>query len=79
VTCMAFSPDSRLLATAGQDKTVRLWDVLSGEPRAIARGHEGKVWAVAFARSGETLLTCDSAGMVRHWDVTPGREVLPGE
>src|SRR5262249_33439295 len=75
VTTLGFSPDSRLLATVGQDKTVRLRDVLTGESRAIASGHGGKVWAVAFAPDGGTLLTYDSDGTVQNWDMTGVRPV----
>ena len=50
---VAFSPDGRLLATAGADKTVRLWDPATGEHRRTLTGHDGSVdWVWRSARTG---------------------------
>src|SRR5207245_1231730 len=49
VMCLAFSSDGRTLATGGEDRTVRLWDLPSGKPRAILKEHTDKVVAVVFS------------------------------
>ncbi|MEV5414007.1 hypothetical protein AB0K60_34890, partial [Thermopolyspora sp. NPDC052614] len=57
-----------LLATGGEDGTVRVWDAVTGTARAVLTGHTGRVWAVvAFSGpGGRTLLaTGGSDGMVR--------------
>src|SRR5262249_35458716 len=63
VTALAFSPNGEQLATASWDKTVRLWDVITGQERATLRGHAGVVDAVAFAPDGKTLASAS-------WDRT---------
>ena len=47
VNALAFSPDGKLLATGSQDRTVKLWELPSGELRDSLEGHEDVVWSVA--------------------------------
>mgnify|MGYP000561984351 CR=1 FL=1 len=58
---VAFGPDSQMLATAGSDGTVRLWNVTTGQALGDPlTGHAGGIPALAFAPDGTTLL---SAGL----------------
>ncbi|MEU6036066.1 serine/threonine-protein kinase [Actinomadura sp. NPDC047616] len=71
-----FNPSGELLVTAGEDGTVRLWDVsarqISGEPLKVAAESARKA---TFDRVGELLATASVDGAVKLWDVKTRRQV----
>ncbi|OSP23760.1 hypothetical protein B7767_43530 [Streptomyces sp. 13-12-16] len=69
VDALAFSPASGLLATAGVDGTVKLWDLAVGTPAAgPLSGHEGPVRAIAFSPDGRRIASGGADGTVQLWD-----------
>ena len=65
---VAFSPDGRLLATASDDNTARLWDPATGDRLHTLTGHTGGVNAVAFSPDGRLLATGSNDKTARLWD-----------
>jgi WD40 repeat protein len=74
VNALAFSPDGRLLATASNDFTVRLWDVRAAPVSRQVWQHRGGVLAVAFSPDGQTLATGGSEVIL--WSVARGQPLL---
>jgi WD40 repeat protein len=73
VTCVAWSPDSKLVATCGFCPEVHLWDGLTFLQRAVLVGHDGAVRCVAFSPDGRTVATAGQDRTIRLWDVPSGR------
>jgi tetratricopeptide (TPR) repeat protein len=55
VSALAFSPDGRLLATAGYDGSVRGWNPITGQKVFAAQDPSGAVWSLAYSPDGKTL------------------------
>lgn len=55
VTALEFSPDGQTLATGGNDKTIKFWDINSLKINFTLFGHADEVAAMAFAPDGGTL------------------------
>jgi WD40 repeat protein len=69
---LAFSPDSTRLASAGQDRSVRLWDVATGTQVAQMDGHTDRVTVVAWSPTGNILASGGADGSLRLWDTGSG-------
>lgn len=67
---VVFSPDGRTVATASDDKTVRLWDVATGGTRRILR-HQAQVQSVAFSQDSRLVASGDG-NVVKLWDAASG-------
>ena len=77
---VAYSPDGRWIASGSWDKTVRLWDAVTGESCAILP-HPGSVRALAFSPDSSWLVSgCASGRIVAHLERRdrPAREQVQG-
>ena len=70
VNSITFSADNRLLASAGEDGIVKLWDVAARRQIAALSGHSNQVYGVAFSRDVQTLVSSSFDGTVKLWNIS---------
>ncbi|XP_048413209.1 notchless protein homolog 1 isoform X2 [Stegostoma tigrinum] len=66
---VCFSPDTRLIASASFDKSVKLWDSRTGKYLASLRGHVSAVYQIAWSADSRLLASGSSDSTLKVWDV----------
>jgi len=69
---VAFSPDGKLLASAGSDGIVQLWNPVTGQAVGVplATGARDGVYGVAFSADGRWLASAGSDGAIHLWNTS---------
>jgi WD40 repeat protein len=71
---VAFSPDSKSLASTSEDGTVKLWNLRTGEVSQTLHGPADRLTrSVAFSPDGKLVATAHHDGTVKVWDTTTGK------
>jgi WD40 repeat protein len=82
VRAVAYSSDGRIIASCGDDRTIKLWDAANGRMLRTLTGHTAYVWDIAFSPDSRWLASSGSWDdkTVRIWDVSNGEmlHVLDG-
>jgi WD40 repeat protein/tRNA A-37 threonylcarbamoyl transferase component Bud32 len=76
VFAVALSADGQLLASGGEDRTIRLWATATGKELARWDAHDEGVTALAFGATGQSLASGGGDGSVKLWDLTFMRREL---
>jgi hypothetical protein len=75
VWCVAFSPDGRHFASGSSDRTIRVWDMMTGLCTLTLTGHGDAVWSLAYSPDGQAILSGSKDRTVRWWNVRTGLQV----
>lgn len=73
VRALRFSPDDRILASAGVDQHIYLWNSTTGQLMQALRGHQDAVNSVHFHPDGSRLASGSADRTIRLWDIATGR------
>ena len=76
VQTVKFSPiDNSLLASAGDDNTIKIWNLQNNTIRTTLRGHNGVINSVAFSPDGQLLASGGDDWSCRLWNVATGSQI----
>src|SRR5262249_30449173 len=75
VNCVAFSPGGKWAVSGGDDQTLRLWDVATGQELKVLIGHTDAVTCVVFSADGKRLLSGGRDTTLRLWEVATGKQL----
>ncbi len=75
VSCVAWSPDGKWLATGATDKLIRVWNVATGKIEHELAGHTGTIWSLAWSPDGTRLASAAEDKTVRLWNPLAGKLV----
>jgi WD40 repeat protein len=75
VNSLAISSDGQFLASGHEDKTIRLWNLETGEVISTLMGHSQGIKSVVFSPNGTILATGSDDQTVKLWNVSNGQEI----
>jgi WD40 repeat protein/HEAT repeat protein len=73
VNAVACAPTSKLVASANQDDTIKVWDAGTGTEALSLRGHTGAVRCLTFSPDGKRLASAGRDKTVKVWDLATGK------
>ncbi len=75
VVAVTFAADGKTMASAGFDKTVRIWDVATGKELLKLSGPKASISSVAFSPDGKLIAAGDAGLAVTLWSLPDGKVV----
>ena len=72
VNSVAFAPDGKILASASDDKTIKLWNSATGQEIRTLTGHSNWIWSIAFSPNSKILASSGADKTIKLWDVATG-------
>ncbi|MDZ8134428.1 MAG: serine/threonine-protein kinase [Nostoc sp. DedQUE04] len=75
VNALAISPDGYTLASASDDKNIKLWDLNTKKVLASLSGHSQAVKSVTFSPNGQILATASNDKTIKLWQVETLEEI----
>jgi WD40 repeat protein len=75
VNSVSFSPDGKTLASGSDDKTIKLWNLATGNQITTLKGHDSWVNSVSFSPDGKTLASGSTDKTIKLWNLATGNQI----
>ncbi|MCF2151378.1 hypothetical protein IQ276_034185 [Desmonostoc muscorum LEGE 12446] len=75
INSISFSPDGKTLASGSADKTIKLWNVETGEEIRTIKTHYTSANSISFSPDGKTLASGGEDKTIKFWNVETGEEI----
>ncbi len=75
VVSLAISPDGQTLFSGSGDKTIKIWQLSSGQELRTLTGHHSGVTALAISPDGQTLVSGSADSTIKIWQLSTGQEL----
>ncbi|MCA9097480.1 MAG: hypothetical protein KDA36_03805, partial [Planctomycetaceae bacterium] len=76
VICTAFSPDGKIIASAGRSEFIRLWDAATGKQlHQLDSAGRWDTYGFVFLKNGSQLASIHQNGKLRLWDLASGNQI----
>lgn len=72
---LSFNPQGDMVASAGWDKNIKLWNTNNGQLIRTLTGHKDAVNSVAFSPDGQILASGSNDMTIKLWEVNTGKEI----
>lgn len=72
---IAFHPDGKQIASGSTDKTIKIWQLSSGQELRTLTGHSDDVFSVTFSPDGKQIASGSKDKTVKLWQVDTGQEI----
>ena len=66
---MCFSPDGKYLATGGEDRQIRIWDIAEKRIRYVFNGHQQEICSLDFSLDGRFIVSGSADATARIWNM----------
>jgi glucose repression regulatory protein TUP1 len=73
VRSVCFSPDGKWLVAGAEDKTVKVWDIKTGQLRHSMHGHELDIYSLDFSMDNRFVVSGSGDGKAKIWNMENGK------